>query len=65
MRDGEDLHLGQLLLRVVHTPGHSTRVDLLMVTNPPRSPMPSLLLSGDTLFVGDVGRPDFGGPDGA
>ena len=27
--------------------------------------MPSILLSGDTLFVGDVGRPDFGGPDGA
>jgi hydroxyacylglutathione hydrolase len=35
------------------------------VTNPPRSPMPSIILSGDTLFVGDVGRPDFGGPDGA
>jgi rhodanese-related sulfurtransferase len=27
--------------------------------------MPSILLSGDTLFVGDVGRPDFGGPEGA
>jgi rhodanese-related sulfurtransferase len=27
--------------------------------------MPSIILSGDTLFVGDVGRPDFGGPDGA
>src|ERR1041385_4116226 len=37
----------------------------LTLTNPPRSPMHSILLSGDTLFVGDVGRPDFGGPDGA
>jgi glyoxylase-like metal-dependent hydrolase (beta-lactamase superfamily II)/rhodanese-related sulfurtransferase len=65
LRDGQDLHLGQLLLRVVHTPGHRPESICLLVTNPPRSPMPSLLLSGDTLFVGDVGRPDFGGPDGA
>jgi hydroxyacylglutathione hydrolase len=65
LTDGQDLHLGQLLLRVVHTPGHRPESICLLVTNPPRSPMPSLLLSGDTLFVGDVGRPDFGGPDGA
>jgi len=63
--DGQDLHLGQLLIHVVHTPGHRPESICLLVTNPPRSPMPSLVLSGDTLFVGDVGRPDFGGPDGA
>lgn len=63
--DGQVLHLGQLEIEIVHTPGHRPESICLLVTNPPRSPMPSLLLSGDTLFVGDVGRPDFGGPQGA
>jgi hydroxyacylglutathione hydrolase len=65
LHDGHELHLGQLLLTVVHTPGHRPESMCLLVTNPPRSPMPSIILSGDTLFVGDVGRPDFGGPEGA
>jgi glyoxylase-like metal-dependent hydrolase (beta-lactamase superfamily II)/rhodanese-related sulfurtransferase len=63
--DGDELHLGQVILRVVHTPGHRPESISLLVTNPPRSPEPSVVLSGDTLFVGDVGRPDFGGPEGA
>jgi glyoxylase-like metal-dependent hydrolase (beta-lactamase superfamily II)/rhodanese-related sulfurtransferase len=63
--DGQQLHLGQLILEVVHTPGHRPESICVLVTNPPRSPMASLILSGDTLFVGDVGRPDFGGPEGA
>ena len=37
----------------------------LLITNPPRSPLPSMVLTGDCLFVGDVGRPDFGGPEAA
>lgn len=63
--DDQLLHLGQLVIQVVHTPGHRPESICLLVTNPPRSPMPSIILSGDTLFVGDVGRPDFGGPEGA
>jgi rhodanese-related sulfurtransferase len=35
----------------------------LLVSNPPRSPEPSMVLTGDSLLVGDVGRPDFGGGD--
>ncbi len=62
---GQELLLGQLIISVIHTPGHRPESICLLVTNPPRSAMPSLLLSGDTLFVGDVGRPDFGGPEGA
>jgi glyoxylase-like metal-dependent hydrolase (beta-lactamase superfamily II)/rhodanese-related sulfurtransferase len=65
LRDGQDLHLGQLIIHVFHTPGHRPESVCLLVTNPPRSPAPSIVLSGDTLFVGDVGRPDFGGPEGA
>jgi glyoxylase-like metal-dependent hydrolase (beta-lactamase superfamily II)/rhodanese-related sulfurtransferase len=65
LRDGQQLHLGQLIAQAVHTPGHRPESICLLLTNPPRSPAASLILSGDTLFVGDVGRPDFGGPDGA
>jgi glyoxylase-like metal-dependent hydrolase (beta-lactamase superfamily II)/rhodanese-related sulfurtransferase len=63
--DGQVLPLGQLRLQVIHTPGHRPEAICLLVSNPLRSPRPSQLLSGDTLFVGDVGRPDFGGPEGA
>jgi glyoxylase-like metal-dependent hydrolase (beta-lactamase superfamily II)/rhodanese-related sulfurtransferase len=65
LHDGEELPLGQLILRVIHTPGHRPESISIVVINPPRSAEPSLVLSGDTLFVGDVGRPDFGGPEGA
>ncbi|MDQ7857393.1 MAG: MBL fold metallo-hydrolase [Armatimonadota bacterium] len=65
LRDGEELPLGQLRLRVVHTPGHRPELISLLVTNPPRGPEPSMVLTGDSLLVGDVGRPDFGGGDAA
>jgi hydroxyacylglutathione hydrolase len=65
LRDGDELHVGQLILRIIHTPGHRPESMSILVINPPRSPLPSMVLSGDTLFVGDVGRPDFGGPEGA
>jgi hydroxyacylglutathione hydrolase len=65
LADGDVLSVGQIAMQVVHTPGHRPEAISLLVTNPARSPEPSILLSGDTLFVGDVGRPDFGGPEGA
>jgi len=65
LRDGDEIVIGQVVLRVVHTPGHRPEAISLLITNPPRSPEPSMVLSGDTLFVGDVGRPDFGGAEGA
>lgn len=63
--DGEELELGQLRLRVMHTPGHRPELISILVVNPPRSPEPSMVLTGDSLLVGDVGRPDFGGGDPA
>jgi len=65
LRDGEDLALGQLKLHVWHTPGHRPELISVLVINPPRSPEPSMVLTGDSLLVGDVGRPDFGGGDAA
>src|SRR5689334_1173967 len=61
LRDNQELPLGQLRLRVVHTPGHRQELISLLIINPPRSPEPSMVLTGDSLLVGDVGRPDFGG----
>jgi hydroxyacylglutathione hydrolase len=63
LRDGEVLELGQLRLRVLHTPGHRPELISILIVNPPRSPEPSMVLTGDSLLVGDVGRPDFGGGD--
>jgi glyoxylase-like metal-dependent hydrolase (beta-lactamase superfamily II)/rhodanese-related sulfurtransferase len=65
LRDGEELALGQLRLRVLHTPGHRPELISILVVNPARSPEPSMVLTGDSLLVGDVGRPDFGGGDAA
>ena len=65
LKDGEELALGQLRLRVLHTPGHRAELISILIVNPPRSPEPSMVLTGDSLLVGDVGRPDFGGGDPA
>ncbi|HEX2173411.1 MAG TPA: MBL fold metallo-hydrolase [Dehalococcoidia bacterium] len=65
LKDGQEIRLGQLILTILHTPGHRPEAISILVTNPPRSAAPGIVLSGDTLFVGDVGRPDFGGPEGA
>ena len=65
LKDGEELALGQLRLRAVHTPGHRQELISILIINPPRSPEPSMVLTGDSLLVGDVGRPDFGGGDAA
>src|SRR6516162_2548382 len=65
LKDGEELPLGQLRLRILHTPGHRSELISILVINPPRSPEPSMVLTGDSLLVGDVGRPDFGGGDAA
>ncbi|HET8523718.1 MAG TPA: MBL fold metallo-hydrolase [Thermomicrobiales bacterium] len=63
--DGEELSLGQLILRIMHTPGHRPELMSILIINPERSPEPSMVLTGDSLLVGDVGRPDFGGGDAA
>jgi glyoxylase-like metal-dependent hydrolase (beta-lactamase superfamily II)/rhodanese-related sulfurtransferase len=65
LNDGERLHLGQLWLDIWHTPGHRPELISILVTNPPRSGHPSMVLTADALFCGDVGRPDFGGAEGA
>jgi len=63
LQDGEELPLGQLRLKITHTPGHRPELISVLVINPERSAEASMVLTGDSLLVGDVGRPDFGGGD--
>jgi glyoxylase-like metal-dependent hydrolase (beta-lactamase superfamily II)/rhodanese-related sulfurtransferase len=65
IEDGNEIRIGSVSLRVVHTPGHTSDSICLLVTDTSRSPEPWFVLTGDTLFVGDVGRPDFGGETAA
>jgi hydroxyacylglutathione hydrolase len=58
LREGDELPLGNDYLRVLHTPGHSPDSICLLVGDRARGPDPWFLLTGDTLFVGDAGRPD-------
>jgi glyoxylase-like metal-dependent hydrolase (beta-lactamase superfamily II) len=58
LRDGDEVELGNDFLRVLHTPGHSPDSICLLVGDRTRGPDPWFLLTGDTLFVGDAGRPD-------
>ena len=59
--DGAEIPLGNVSIRVLHTPGHTPESISLLVTDRTRSDEPWMVLTGDTLFVGDVGRPDLGG----
>ncbi len=61
MRDGEEIELGNTRIRVLHTPGHSPESVSLLVTDLKRGSDPWFVLTGDTLFVGAVGRPDLPG----
>ena len=55
-RDGEELKLGDVTIEVIHTPGHTMESTCYLLKN--ESGKPVALFSGDTLFIGDVGRPD-------
>ncbi len=56
--DGDELRLGRATLRFLETPGHSVDSISVVVTDPDRSPEPWAVFTGDTLFIGEVGRPD-------
>ncbi len=54
--EGDLLDLGNVQIRVLHTPGHTPEHIALVVTDKTRGPEPWFLLSGHTLMVGDLGR---------
>ena len=65
LTDQEELALGQLRLRVLHTPGHRPELVSILIFNLDRGHEPEVVLTGDSLLAGDVGRPDFNGGDPA
>ena len=56
--DGWELLLGSLLIRALHTPGHRPEHTAFALIDTTRGPEPWAVLSGDSLFVGDVARTD-------
>jgi glyoxylase-like metal-dependent hydrolase (beta-lactamase superfamily II) len=61
LRHGQEIELGNTRARVLHTPGHTPESICLLVTDLRRGTDPWFVLTGDTLFVGAVGRPDLPG----
>ena len=64
VRDGEEIKLGKVVLRFMETPGHTPEGICVLVTDTEVSDQPQKVLTGDTLFIGDVGRPDLAGGKG-
>ncbi len=61
LTEGDVFELGAARIEVLHTPGHTPNSISLLVTDKVRSEEPQMLLTGDLLFVGDIGRPDLPG----
>lgn len=61
LAEGQILEFGAARLQVLYTPGHTPNSVSLLVSDLVRAPEPQLLLTGDVLFVGDIGRPDLPG----
>ena len=61
MEDGEEFRMGNLRARVMTTPGHTPDGACLLIFSPADNADPRMVLTGDTLFIGSVGRPDLMG----
>jgi hydroxyacylglutathione hydrolase len=62
--NGDELMIGRVKLRVLETPGHTPEGICVLVIDTEVSDQPQKVLTGDTLFIGDVGRPDLAGAKG-
>jgi hydroxyacylglutathione hydrolase len=63
LKEGDIFEIGAAKIEVLHTPGHTPNSVSLLVTDRARSEEPEMLLTGDLLFVGDIGRPDLPGAE--
>src|SRR5262245_40337732 len=62
--DGDDIKIGKVVLRILETPGHTPESISVLVIDRETSDRPLKVLTGDALFIGDVGRPDLVGSKG-
>ncbi|HEU5251473.1 MAG TPA: rhodanese-like domain-containing protein [Thermoanaerobaculia bacterium] len=58
VREGDEIRMGDVVLRFLETPGHTPESVSILVIDRSVSDTPKAVLTGDTLFIGDVGRPD-------
>lgn len=58
LKEGDVIKVGNLILKVLHSPGHTPEHISFILTDKPASPEPVMIFTGDFVFVGDVGRPD-------
>jgi hydroxyacylglutathione hydrolase len=58
VRDGDEIAFGKCRLQFMRTPGHTIESVCVVVTDLERAATPYAVLTGDTLFIGDAGRPD-------
>ncbi|HSM05350.1 MAG TPA: MBL fold metallo-hydrolase, partial [Longimicrobiales bacterium] len=58
LEEGQVLQVGEVRVKAIHTPGHTPEHTSYLVTDGARTDEPWAVLTGDSLFVGDVGRPD-------
>ncbi|MCS3555265.1 MULTISPECIES: rhodanese-like domain-containing protein [unclassified Sphingobacterium] len=58
LKHQDEIKLGNLIFKVLHTPGHTPESISFLLTDTPATSEPVMLLTGDFVFVGDVGRPD-------
>jgi glyoxylase-like metal-dependent hydrolase (beta-lactamase superfamily II)/rhodanese-related sulfurtransferase len=58
VQDGFELQVGKMRIAALETPGHTPESMCLVITDEEKSAAPWAVLTGDTLFLGDVGRPD-------
>ncbi|WP_104385310.1 MBL fold metallo-hydrolase [Sphingobacterium sp. HMA12] len=58
LKDGDQIHLGNLIFQVLHTPGHTPESLSFILIDTPATMDPVMIFTGDFVFVGDIGRPD-------
>jgi len=58
LEDGQELSLGEVVVRVLHTPGHRPEHCCFAVVDGSRGDEPWLVITGDSLLIGDAARPD-------
>ena len=63
INDGDTIDVGNVIIQVLHTPGHTPDSVCLLVSDKRRTAEPWFVITGDTLFVGAIGRPDLAGKE--
>jgi glyoxylase-like metal-dependent hydrolase (beta-lactamase superfamily II)/rhodanese-related sulfurtransferase len=58
VQDGFELRVGKMVIKALETPGHTPESMCFVIADEEKSSQPWAVLTGDTLFIGDVGRPD-------